>query len=216
MAGRIVDSVYNFYPNGKLYTSLFYTYIGDSSVVNVSLVKDSTGTPLVTNGNGSAVFYDEDFKYVTGKGNIKNGKYDGEWTGELRSKDTLRYKEVYAEGRMLSGESTDGKGKMYHYSTSELKPQFKGGMTAFYRQIAKGVRYPPEAVRYRIQGIAQVRFVIKSNGEISDVRVINDVHPALAAEAVRMVKTSKGWSPGAIKGRVVDVSFTVPVSFTLG
>lgn len=43
-------------------------------------------------------------------GPVKNGKHDGEWTGEIRLVDTLHNKEVYADGRMLAGESSDGKG----------------------------------------------------------------------------------------------------------
>lgn len=120
--GKIADTVFSYFPNGKLYSSLFYTQSGYSSIVYVKTVQDSTGAALVTDGNGQAVFYDEDFKYITGKGNVKNGTYDGEWMGELRTTDTLRYKEVYAEGKMLSGESTDAKGHVYHYTISEVKP----------------------------------------------------------------------------------------------
>lgn len=213
--GKMMDSVYSFFPNGQLYSSMYYTPSGDSSIVSINIVKDSIGTVLVSDGNGTAVFYDENFKYITGKGRVKNGKYDGEWTGELRSTDTLRYKEVYADGKLLSGESTDGKGNVYHYTVAELKPGFKGGMHAFLRQIAQGVRYPPNLAAQRAQGVAHIRFVILTNGEISDVHAINDVQPAFAAEAIRVIKASKGWQPGSLKGRKVAVSYVVPVSFML-
>jgi antitoxin component YwqK of YwqJK toxin-antitoxin module len=213
--GKTVDTVYNYFPNGKLYSALYYTQRGDSSVVQVVSVKDSAGSILATNGNGKAVFYDEDFKYITETGDVKNGKHDGDWVGELRATDTLRYKEVYADGKMLSGESTDGKGNVYHYTASELKPQFKGGIQAFYRQIARGVRYPPNLVSQRIEGVAYIKFVIFANGEINDVHAVNKVHPALASEAIRMVKAIKGWQPGIQKGRIVNVSYVVPISFAL-
>lgn len=214
--GKITDSVFNYFPNGKLYSAMFYTQSGDSSIVDVRSVNDSTGVPMVVNGNGPAVFYDEDFKYVTGKGNIKNGKYDGEWTGELRTTDTLCYKEVYAAGKMLSGESTDGKGNVYHYTTSEVKPYFKGGMETFFRQVARGVRYPPHLAARGIQGVVHIRFVILPNGEVTDVHAINDVDPAFAAEGIRVIKASKSWEPGILKGRIVRVSYVVPISFSLG
>jgi TonB family protein len=214
---KVVDSVFSYFSNGKLYSSSFYSAIGDSSVIYLRTLNDSTGTTLVQDGNGRAVVYDEDFKYVTGTGNVKNGRYDGEWTGELRtSADTLRYKEVYAEGKMLSGESADGKGNVYHYTTSYAKPTFKGGMDNFYRQVGRGVRYPPNAARQGIQGAANIKFVILTNGEISDVHANNDVDPALAAEAVRMIKSLKGWQPARLKGRLIDVSFAVPITFMLG
>jgi TonB family protein len=213
--GKIADTAISYFPNGTLYSSMIYTQIGDSSIVSIESLKDSTGGSLVTEGNGHAVFYDEDFKYITGEGNVKNGKYDGEWSGELRTTDTLRYKEVYAEGKMLSGESADAKGNVYRYARSEVKPYFKGGMQAFYQQVARGIKYPPEAAGQRAQGIAQIKFVILTNGEISDVHAINKVHPALASEAVRIIKAAKGWQPGSQKGRVVPVSYVVPIYFTL-
>jgi TonB family protein len=214
--GKITDTTYNYFPNGEMYSALFYTPSGDSSIVYVKSVNDSTGTALVTDGNGHAVFYDEDFEYITGKGNVKNGRYDGEWTGELRAKDTLHYKEVYAEGKMLSGTSNDGKGNVYHYTTSEVKPHFKGGMKAFYEQIKRLTRYPPDLAAKRVQGVAHIKFIILKNGEISNVQAINDVHPGLAAEAIRVIKKSKGWQPGVQKGRLVSVSYFIPMSFSLG
>jgi len=213
--GRIVDTAYNYFPNGKLYSSLFYKLSGDSSLVYVKSVNDSTGAATVTDGNGYAVLYDADFKYVTGKGNVKNGKYDGEWTGEFRTKDTLLYKEVYADGKMLSGTSTDAKGNVYHYTQSEVLPRFKGGMMAFYQQVKMRTRYPRELAAQRVQGVAIIKFLVLANGEITNVHAINDVHPGLASEAMRVIKSAKGWQPGVLKGRVVNVSHTIPMSFTL-
>jgi TonB family protein len=213
--GKITDTTYNYFSNGKVYSTLFYKQSGDSSIVYFKSVNDSTGAAMVTDGNGYAVLYDEEFKYITGKGNVKNGKYDGEWTGELRTKDTLYYKEVYAEGKMISGTSIDGKGNVYHYTTSEEGAHFKGGINAFYEKIKRGVRYPRYQATQRIQGVAHVKFVILTNGEITDVHVINDVDPGLAHEAVRFVKTAKGWHPGSVKGRLVKVSYIVPISFTI-
>ena len=211
LKGKLTDTAYNHFPNGKLYTTLYYEQSGDSSIVYVKSVNDSTGAAMVTDGNGYAVLYDDDFTYVTGKGNVKNGKYDGEWTGELRTTDTLRYKEVYAEGKMLSGESIDAKGNVYHYTISDEKPKFKGGIKAFHKQVFREFK-ARELVRRGIQGVAQVKCVILTSGEISDVQVTNDVDYELAAEAIRVIKLQKGWQPARIKGRVVDMSQTFPIS----
>ena len=213
--GKISDTTYNYFPNGKVYSALFYKPSGDSSIVYVKSVSDSTGTALVTDGNGHAVFYDRDFKYITGKGNVKNGKYDGEWVGELRTKDTLYYKEVYAEGKMISGTSNDGKGNVYHYTTSEVKPHFKGGMKAFYARVGRETRYPRDLAAQRIQGVAHIKFHILTTGEVSKVQAINDVNPGFAREAIRVIHTIKGWQPAVIKGRRVNAFYFIPMSFTL-
>lgn len=213
--GKITDTVYSYYPNGKLYSALSYTQTKDTTLVYINTVKDSAGVDLVANGNGKAVLYDEDLNYITGQGNIKNGTYDGNWSGEVRGKDTLTYKEIYAEGKLLSGESMDGKGKVYQYTIPEIKPGFKGGMTAFYKYISREVKYPAHLVRQRVQGVAQIKFVIRSNGEISNVHLLNDVHADLGAEAIRVIKAAKGWQPGVQKGRAVNVYYVIPVSFAL-
>jgi TonB family protein len=213
--GKIADSMYNYFPNGKLYSARFYTQVGDSTIIDVRSVNDSTGVPLVVNGNGHAVFYDENFSYVTGKGNIENGKYNGAWTGELRTSDTLRYKEVYSNGKMLSGESTDGKGHVYHYTRSEVEPHFQGGKNTFLKQVASRIKYPRHLAARKIQGVAHIKFVILPSGEIADVHAINDVDPGLAAEAIRVIKGSKAWEPGRQKGRPVRVSYVVPLTFSL-
>jgi antitoxin component YwqK of YwqJK toxin-antitoxin module len=214
--GKWVDSVVSYFPNGKLHSSVLYKQSGDSSIIFIKEVRDSAGTSMVTDGNGYAVLYDEYFNYISEKGTIKDGKYDGEWTGELRGIDTLRYKEVYAEGKLLSGESIDGKGITYHYTISEVKPNFEGGMEAFYKIIRGKIRYPSNMVAKRIQGIARISFVILANGEISNLHAINDVQPELAAEAIRIIKIPQGWHPGIQKGRTVEVASVIPISFTLG
>lgn len=214
--GKIVDSVYSYYPNGRLYSVQAYAYLRDSAISNLITLRDSIGTALVTNGNGTAVLYDDDFKYVTATGKIKNGKYDGKWSGAIRDVDTLLYKESYADGKMLSGESTDGKGNVYHYNTSELKPLFKGGENAFNRQVGSQMRYPPDLARQKIEGAVLINYTILANGEMSNVHAVQAAHPGLAAEAIRVLKTAKDWQPGVFKGRKVDVTLSMPMNFTLG
>jgi TonB family protein len=89
-------------------------------------------------------------------------------------------------------------------------------MQAFLQQVSRGVRYPPEAAAKNIQGVAQIKFVIRTNGEISDVHAINDIYPDLNSEAIRVIKASRGWQPGIQKGRIVETSHIVPISFSLG
>jgi hypothetical protein len=54
--------------------------------------------------------------------------------------------------------------------------------------------------------VAEVRFVVQSTGIVSDVEVMNpkDVHPALAKEAIRLIKESYGWKPATVRGEKID------------
>jgi TonB family protein len=211
---KIIDSVYSFFPNGKLYSVQAYQKLKDSTITFMSTVKDSTGNTLVSDGNGTAVLYDENFEYITGKGNFRNGKMDGEWNGEVRNADTLSYKETYADGVMLSGESTNGKGNIYHYTVSNIEPRFKGSKD-FYRFVGMQVRYPPHLARQHIQGTVHIIYTILKNGEISNIHATEGDHPDLAAEGVRILKTAQHWSPAIVKGRKVDMTFSMPMAFTL-
>lgn len=213
--GKLIDTVYHYYPNGKLYTVTGYDGKGDlKGPTYIKAVKDSTGKDLVVDGNGDCVFYDSGFKYVTERGKIKNGLYDGEWIGEA-TRNSAKYKEVYVEGKMVSGESVDGDGTVYSYTKSRVEPQFKNGMNAFYTYLKKTIRYPEQCYKNGIQGKVLLTFTVMKDGSLENIRVMNDVHPALALEAVRIIKASPAWEPGILRGKPANVAYNVPISFTL-
>lgn len=213
--GKITDTVYSYYPNGNLYSAKTYSYNKDSTISYIRMMRDSSGKELVVNGKGNAVIYDDNFTYIMGKGPVADGVYDGEWLGEIRDHDTLTYKETYANGKLLSGESNDGKGNVYHYTIAYVKPGYEGGMNNFYKYLSRQVRYPPNMVSQRIQGKPEIEFTIYSDGRIGNIHPINHVHPELSAEAMRVIKLSKGWDPGMQKGRKVNVFYRIPISFSL-
>lgn len=211
--GKLIDTAYTYYPNGKPYTVVGYSVAADGTAEKYfQSVKDSTGKDLVLNGNGACGFYDSNFKMITESGNIKNGLYDGVWTGYEAK---LKYKDTYANGKLISGESTDTDGSTYTYTKADILPQFKGGMEGFYRYLKKSIRYPEECYRAGIQGKPLLRFTVLKDGSLKDIRVMNSVHPLLAAEAIRVIKASPAWEAGVQRGRPVNVIYNVPVSFTL-
>ena len=212
--GKISDTVVNYYPNGNLYSVIIYQPSQTGPPTSIRSVKDSAGRDLVANGNGDAVFYDKNFTYIIEKGVIKNGVRDGVWTGEVRE-NGLTFKDVYANGKLVSGESTDEAGQTYTYTNPHVLPSFKGGMDKFYKFIAQTVKYPRSAVYQRIQGIVMVRFSVLTDGSVSDVHAINYADKDLAKEAVFVIKSSPAWAPGVFRGKTVKTFHDVPVSFSL-
>lgn len=208
--GKLIDTAYSYYPNGKLYTIIGYS----ATAKYIKSVKDSTGKDLVVDGNGEFGSYDSEFTRVAERGKIKNGLYDGEWIGEA-GKSSAAYKEIYVDGKLISGESRDKDGTVYQYTKSIVEPQFKKGMDAFYTYLIKTIRYPEQCYRSGIQGKVLLSFTVMKDGSIESIRVMNEVHPALAAEAVRVVKASPLWEPGSLRGKPANVVYNVPVSFTL-
>jgi len=213
--GKLIDTVHNYYPNGNLYTAIGYSSTSDGKALKyIKSVKDSMGNDLVKDGNGACVFYDAEFKGIAEKGLIKNGLYEGDWVG-TEPKIGLKYKETYVDGKMVSGESTDQDGVTYQYTKASVEPQFKGGMDKFYTYLKKTIRYPEECYRSGIQGKVMLKFTVMKDGSIKNISVMNDVHASLAREAVRVANASPAWDPGVQRGRLVNVVYNVPVSFTL-
>ena len=98
----------------------------------------------------------------------------------------------------------------------EVKPSFNGGdANEFSKWVNSHLNYPPAAKEYGIQGRVTVQFTIKSDGRLTDVRVLNGVDEDLDKEAVRVVSKSPKWKPGSSKGKPVDVIYTFPVIFQL-
>lgn len=97
----------------------------------------------------------------------------------------------------------------------EQQAMFPGGQKALSKWLSSHLVYPAQASQDDIQGRVVVKFVVGKNGSISQVQVIKGVHPALDAEAKRVVKSMPKWQPGKNNGQPVNSWFTLPVVFRL-
>ena len=113
----------------------------------------------------------------------------------------------------LEKESADKSQKVF--DVVDEMPQFPGGSNAMFEYLAKNVKYPAEAEKAGIVGRVIATFVVDKDGSISNAKVVRSVHPALDAEALRLIKGMPKWTPGKENGEAVSVRFTVPISFHL-
>jgi periplasmic protein TonB len=98
----------------------------------------------------------------------------------------------------------------------EDMPSFQGGDINKFREfINKNLRYPEIAAENGIQGRVILSFVVEPNGNVSNVRILRGVDPALDREAIRVVESSPKWKPGMQRGKPVRVSFNIPIIFVL-
>ena len=102
-----------------------------------------------------------------------------------------------------------------HVVMVEQKPSFPGGDADMYKWLGANINYPAEAAKEGISGRVTVRYVIEKDGSITDVKVVRGKHPALDAEAVRVVKAMPNWIPGKVNGENVRVTYVMPVTFSL-
>lgn len=213
--GKLVDTAYHYYPNGNLYTITGYAATpGGNTSSYIKCVKDSTGKDLVIDGLGQCGFYDSEFKQITESGSIRNGLYEGVWTGR-EDKYGLTYKETYLEGKIISGESTDKDGSTYTYTESYIEPQFKGGLEGLHAFLTKKVKYPKKCRQEEIQGMVRLAFTVTKDGTIANIKVLKTPDPLLTVEAVRVVNASPLWKPGIRRGKTIDVLYNLPFEFKL-
>ena len=97
----------------------------------------------------------------------------------------------------------------------EQMPVFPGGESALLAYVAQHLKYPKQAIRHRVQGIVQLRFVVLENGRIGDVQIIKSLEPHCDAEAKRVVKSLPRFIPGKIGGKAVRVWYTLPIRFMI-
>lgn len=103
------------------------------------------------------------------------------------------------------------------YDVVDEPAEFLGGMTALRDYLMKNVKYPAIAKDAGIQGKCYLRFVVNTDGSVSDVKVLRGVSdcPECDQEALRVVKNMPNWIPGKINGKVVKMYYNLPISFKL-
>ena len=89
-------------------------------------------------------------------------------------------------------------------------PEYPGGNEALQEYISLNLKYP---TLKEVSGKVFVSFVVDKKGKVTDVRVKNEVDPALSKEAIRLVKAMPLWTPGKLEGKAVNVQMNLPIYF---
>ena len=103
--------------------------------------------------------------------------------------------------------------KIYHIA--EIQASFPGGHEAMKQYLNDSISYPREAYEQGIKGSVVLRFVVETDGSITDIKVVRSICPSLDAEAVRVVSGMPKWIPARQNGRNVPIYYNLPVRFTL-
>ena len=143
-------------------------------------------------------------------GNITNSGIKPEVKPTTLSKDPIRGGDLEIRSQRANKLGND-----QVFVSVEREPQFKGGMLGFYQFLAANLQYPPQMMRYNIQGKVIITLTIEKNGSVSDIRAIRDIGYGSAEEAIRVLKKSPRWEPGYQNGEPVRVRYTLPISFDL-
>lgn len=96
-------------------------------------------------------------------------------------------------------------------------PEFPGGQEEMIKFIQSRMNYPVRAIEAHISGVCYIRFVVNSDGHITNVEVIKSVPdcPECDEEAKRVVESMPLWKPGRQNGKPVPVYMQIPVRFKI-
>ena len=89
---------------------------------------------------------------------------------------------------------------------------FPGGKDSLAAYLKENLRYPQSAIKDSVEGEVRVRFSVRPDGSISNVKVVSSVDPRLDEEAIRVVQSMPKWKP-ASHGE--NTPFVLPIRFTL-
>jgi len=95
---------------------------------------------------------------------------------------------------------------------AEKMPEYDGNLVEF---MNRHIVYPAKARDKGITGKVVASFIIRKDGSIDTIEIIQSPDENLSNEVVRFVKRMPKWKPGLQKGIPVDVRVTFPVVFKL-
>ncbi|WP_171596690.1 TonB family protein [Marinifilum caeruleilacunae] len=139
-------------------------------------------------------FSDREYTYKEEDVNFVRGKADN-------GISTLAYKENVNPNQV--------------YRIVDQMPEYPGGINVLQNYIASEIRYPKNASKNKIEGKVFISFVVGKTGEVKNVFVNKGVSPDLDKEARRVVASLPKWTPGKLKGNLVNVAYTLPIDFKL-
>ncbi len=143
-----------------------------------------------------------------------NGKLDGTvmtwWeTGKVKRNDR------FEDDSLMEGKCYDIKGNEIAHFDYKIMPEFPGGEGKLMVFISHNIKYPVSALENEIQGKVVVAFIVDQNGKLKDISLYKSLYPSTDKEAIRVVKLLPAWTPGKLDGELVDVSYHLPIRFTL-
>jgi TonB family protein len=94
-------------------------------------------------------------------------------------------------------------------------PEFPGGDSGLLKFISENLNYPEESKIENKEGKAIVKFRVSRDGSVDNVIIVHGVDPLLDQEAVRVINLLPHFKPGKMKGKPVNVWYTIPINFSL-
>jgi serpin B len=127
------------------------------------------------------------------------------------------FKAVESSGsRNVASYDSNDAGDDEVFSSCDHMPHFPGGDAGLMKFIKVNMKYPPEALKNKIEGKVIIQVVVTKTGKVGQVRVARSVDKDLDKEAIRLCNMLPDFTPGRnAVGEPVNVWYTLPVTFKL-
>jgi len=206
-------------PQNTSYTAItkafFYNDPDENTVRGAYLVEgDRVTITKIQNGFGYTVFTNEKGQETKGWLKMDEFRVNNNYSNEITEKEVNTPTRTRIEKELSYSENIE-KEKTQIYTQVDVMPSFPGGETALMKFLTDNLTYPINAADQGIQGRVILRFVVNSDGSISDVEVMRSIEKSCDNEAIRVIKLMPKWIPGKLGGVNVPVYYKLPIVYRL-
>jgi len=103
--------------------------------------------------------------------------------------------------------------------TNSIEDAIKCNNLELKTYISDNLTYPYEAYNTGVEGVVQVGFIIKKDGYVSSIKILNSLSDVCDREALQIIKSMNdldyGWEPAQLNKQYVDYYYTFDVEFNL-
>jgi len=89
-----------------------------------------------------------------------------------------------------------------------------GNLEEFLSWVHQNIEYPQQVYESCIQGRTIVSFVVDTDGNIIEQKVVQSIIPEIDAAVLKAIASSGKWTPGRHKGQTVKTLILLPVKFS--
>ncbi|WP_205508845.1 energy transducer TonB [Longitalea arenae] len=98
------------------------------------------------------------------------------------------------------------------FTKVEIPSEYPGGPAAWQRFLNRNLHFSQEAMDNMVQGTVVVKFIVDTEGNVSDVEAISGPEEH-RPEAIRVIRKSGKWTPAIQNGRQVKSYKQQPITF---
>ncbi len=96
----------------------------------------------------------------------------------------------------------------------DVPPQFPGGQEALIKWMTDTFKYPKEAQKKKLSGTVLCRFVIKTDGSVDDITIVESPDAILSKVVLETMQNMPKWKPAMKNNQPVDCTFVFPCRFS--